>query len=69
MTLEIASQIASVASAFFALIGLLGLGALVYKFVFKQENKNSLIIHGDVNGDVVAGGVSTSAKFTENKHE
>ncbi len=62
MTLENFADIASIASAIFGLIGLLGSGVLVYKFVFKQQNNTAFTVHGDINGDVITGGVSGKTK-------
>jgi hypothetical protein len=62
MTLENLADIASILSAIFALIGLFGLGAIVYKFVFKQKNDTVFTVHGDINGDVVTGGVAGKNK-------
>lgn len=71
MTLEIASQISSIVSAIVSIIGLIGLGTLVYKFVLKQDNKNPVIVQGNmnVNGDVVTGGVSANSRFSKNNYE
>ncbi len=71
MTLEIASRISSIVSALASIIGLVGLGTLVYKFVWKQDNNNPVIVRGDmnVNGDVVTGGVSVSPRFSKNNYE
>lgn len=60
--LETLSYIASILSAAFALVGLFGLGALVYKIVIKQDNSTSFIVHGDINGDVVSGGIKGRSK-------
>lgn len=53
MLLENISYIASIISAIVGIFGLFGLSMLVYKIVFKQEQNNNLIVHGDFNGDVV----------------
>lgn len=57
MTLENSADIASIVSAIFGFIGLFGLGALVHKFVIRQNNETAFTVHGDINGDVITGGV------------
>lgn len=60
--LESASYIASILSAIFGFMGLLGLGALVYKIVIKQDNNTSFTVNGNINGDVVSGGIKGRSK-------
>lgn len=62
MTLENIANIATILSTVFAFIGLIGLEAIVYKFVFKQKNDTVFTVHGDINGDVVTGGVVGKTK-------
>lgn len=67
MTLENFADIASITSAIIGIIGLFGLGALVYKFVIQQENETSFTVNGDINGDVMTGGVKGKLKAEKPK--
>lgn len=65
MSLENISYVASIVSALVGIFGLFGLGMLVYKIVFKQEQNNNVTVHGDFNGDVINKGTITTSNVSK----
>lgn len=62
-TLERASQVSGIASAFFALLSLISLGYVVkFTYIIKKNNtqniNNFTILNGNINGDVVESFIS-----------
>ncbi|MEY2664745.1 MAG: hypothetical protein RIT04_553 [Candidatus Parcubacteria bacterium] len=63
MNLEIWSQLASVFSAIFALLALIGIG-VTYKVVNKQSNKNNVVVNGSA---MFEGSFNVSNKVDKNQ--
>jgi len=70
--LETSSYIASIISAVVGLLGLVGLGMIVSKIVFKQQNNTHVIVNGNFIGDVTTKGTvdaSNTSKTESKNHE